>query len=299
MQFTILMFFQQLANPFLDFVSQFFTFFGESIPVIVIVLAIYWCDNKSRGFSLFMTLASSLIFVNIIKPIFHVARPFVKHPEIQGKRISTATGFSFPSGHTTTASTFYTSLALGTKNKKRWITAAIVLSVIVGISRMYLGVHWPTDVLAGFIIGLLASFLLYNFFTNFFEHKNCEITCLVVGLLCLVTSITFTVILTLNPELKINFSDLMKSLALTTGGLLGVYWDKTKINFSTSGSLGKKAVRFLVGLMGLLIISCIKFLFPGNLYFIGSLLKYSLIGLWATALFPFIAIKLNLMNHEN
>ena len=58
-------------------------------------------------------------------------------------RVETATGYSFPSGHTQTATTFWTSLAVQLKKKKWVYVLAVVMAVGAGISRLYLAVHWP------------------------------------------------------------------------------------------------------------------------------------------------------------
>ena len=298
MQYSILKFFQQIGNPFLDKLVEVITIFGETLPIIAIVLLIYWCINKKEGVALCSTLLSSLLFINIIKPIFHIERPFVKHADITGKRVETATGFSFPSGHTTTGATFYPTLAQSEKSNKGWLIASIVFALLIGLSRLYLGVHWPMDVATGFIIGLLSAFLLYPLFLRAYEKKYFDRGVLIVGIISFIIALPLSIILTLRPELKIYYSDLMKTAILASGALIGVFLERRYVNFSTGGTLGKKALRFILGLIGVGLISLLKLAFKGNLYFIGSIIRYGLIGLWATYLYPVIAIKMGLMNRE-
>lgn len=298
MQYSILKFFQLHSNPFLDKIVEIITIFGETLPIIAIVLLVYWCINKKEGVALCSTLLSSLLFINIIKPIFHIERPFVKHKDIQGKRVSTATGFSFPSGHTTTGATFYPTLAQNKKSNKGWLIASIIFAFFIGLSRLYLGVHWPLDVLAGLIIGLLSSFILYPLFLKAYDSERFTLGALITAIITLLIALPLAIILTIKPELKIYFSDLMKAAILSSGALLGVYLERKYINFSTGGTLGKKALRFIFGLVGVGLISLLKLIFTDNLYFIGCIIRYCLIGLWATYLFPLIAIKVGLMNYE-
>lgn len=298
MQYSILLFFQKLSNPVLDFLSETLTMFGESFVVILILLYIYWCVNKNRGFALFITLLSSLTLVNIIKPIFSVERPFVKYPDITGQRIHTATGFSFPSGHTTTAATFYPSLAVSAKHKKRSLLAAMLLAILIGFTRLYLGVHYPTDVLTGLVLGLLCTFFLYPIFYRSYESKRLTRISIILSVISLVISLILCTLILINGELEIYFMDLMKMLSLSFGSLLGFYLDKKHLNFSTSGSLGKKISRYFLGILGLGLIYLTKLIFPQSLYAISSFFRYSLIGYWATFMFPYLAIKFNLMNKE-
>ncbi len=298
MQYSILKFFQHLGNPFLDKLVEVITLFGEPLPVIAIFLLVYWCINKKEGVAIGATLVSSLLLTNTIKPIFHIERPFVKHPDIQGKRVSTATGFSFPSGHTTTGATFYPTLAQCGKPKKGWLIASIIFALLIGLSRLYLGVHWPMDVLVGFIIGLLSSLILYPLFLKVCESKKFTLSALILGVITFVVALPLAIIMTLKPELKIYYSDLMKTAILASGMFLGLFLERKHVNFSTGGTLGKKALRFSLGLVGIALISLLKLAFTGNLYFIGSLLRYGLIGFWASYLYPLIAIKVGLMNRE-
>jgi undecaprenyl-diphosphatase len=129
-QVSILLFFQKIANPVLDKLAVFFTLFGEGTISICVMLAILWCIDKRKGFAIAGTVFYGLTGMSIMKAIVRMPRPFTVIPELAAKRISTATGYSFPSGHTTTAATLYTSLAMAVK--KRWfsiICAALILMV--------------------------------------------------------------------------------------------------------------------------------------------------------------------------
>ncbi len=299
MQYSILKFFQQISNPFLDKVVEFITLFGETLPIISIILLVYWCINKKEGIALCSTLLSSLVFTNLVKPIFHIERPFVQHPDIVGKRVATATGFSFPSGHTTTGATFYPTLAQGEKSNKKWLFASIIFAVLIGLSRLYLGVHWPLDVIGGLIIGLLSSFLLYPMFLRTYNSKHYSSVVLIFSIVAFLLAFPLAITLTFKPEFDTYFSDLMKTSILAFGALFGLYFERKYINFSTGGTLGKKAIRFFVGIIGLGLISLLKFIFPQSLYYIGAIIRYGLIGIWATCIYPLIAIKIGIMSREN
>lgn len=130
---------------------------GHVVTVIVIVAALGLFIAK-RPREAAVVIACSLgtsILVNTLKPIFERARPsIVQH-------IDTVTGFSFPSGHTTTATAIYATLgvlvAAGIKERRLKIYVFAIsafIPLLVGFTRVFLGVHYPTDVLGGWCLGL-------------------------------------------------------------------------------------------------------------------------------------------------
>ena len=143
MQLDILLFFQSIANPFLDVLMNLVSMAGEIIIPLFIILLVYWCIDKKRGYAVTLSMLTALITTQIVTAIVRYPRPVMVYPElIGGGRLETATGYSFPSGHSTGASSFYGSLAV--LFRSRILRAiAIILIVMVPVSRMYLGVHWP------------------------------------------------------------------------------------------------------------------------------------------------------------
>lgn len=294
-QVSLLLFFQKIANPVLDKLAVFFTLFGEGTISICVMLAILWCIDKRKGFAIAGTVFSGLTGMSIMKAIVRMPRPFTVIPELAAKRISTATGYSFPSGHTTTAATLYTSLAMAVK--KRWfsiICAALIL--MVGLSRMYLGVHWPLDVAGGLILGILTSLFFYRMFASMEETAQAQYS-VIIGTASLITGIILAVLLFAGRIDDTAFSDMMKNFALFGGAYLGFFWDAKRIHFSTEGSLVQKLLRFILGFAVVLGIMALKHLVsdpPG--YYLMACFRYALTGLWATALHPYIGKKLRLFS---
>ncbi len=104
------------------------------------------------------SLTGNIALNGAIKDYFKIERPIGKYG-LKSMRVETATGYSFPSGHTQTATTFWTSIVI--LFKKKWLKILAVLMVTgAGLSRLYLAVHWPLDVILGFILGILFTIFL-------------------------------------------------------------------------------------------------------------------------------------------
>lgn len=298
MQASILRFLHRIATPFLDLLANGASFFGEETFVIAIVLLVFWNINKQKGFALYMNVLTSVLIMGILKAVVRAPRPFVVLDDIAGKRMGTATGYSFPSGHTTTAASFYTSLALLLKKRICSIIAAIMI-VLVGVSRLYLGVHWPNDVFAGLLIGVSISFLLYRWSLQLFEDRVRLVRFSIrYGLIATFVSLILSVLLNLELVDPVAFNDLMKTLALAGAGLLGFGFEEQIVRYRVEASLTKKILRYLLGMGVVIAIIASKALFPPSIYAISSFIRYSLVGVWATVLFPITGKSLHLFDDE-
>ena len=149
-------------------VISFFSAFGEEIFLILLLGFMYWSYDKAAGKRIGLSVLAGSIWVPMVKNIALRRRPYFDHTEIQILRpvepgadlydIS-AQGYSFPSGHSTNAVTTMGSLAY--HYKKSWLKVlAILIPLLVGFSRVVVGAHYPTDVMAGWLIGSLAVFLI-------------------------------------------------------------------------------------------------------------------------------------------
>jgi undecaprenyl-diphosphatase len=265
MQESIMLFFLNIANPVLDTVANLVTMFGEESFVIAFILYIFYNYNKKSGFILFTSTLYSVIAMGVLKAIVRAPRPFQVLESIQGKRVQTATGYSFPSGHTTTAASAYTSLALIFQKRAVSIICALAIA-LVGISRLYLGVHWPNDVFGGLVLGASISMLAYRPLALLYDDKEKRIKVnTIVGIVSAAAALILAILLSLHVVDEVAFTDLMKVLALGGGGFLGFVFENKRVNFSTDGSWPKKIIRYLIGLGGVVAIMAAKALFPASL----------------------------------
>ena len=252
-QLNILMYLQSIRNELLTSIFTFFTICTE-VPVITILTGLlYWCINKKAGQRTLFALCGSLNINVGIKNFVKMARPIGVNG-LESLRVETATGYSFPSGHTQTATTFWTSIIY--LFRKTWIFIIGILMILgAGISRLYLGVHWPMDVIVGWGLGIVFSILFIKLFNYVDDSKNYYI---LVGLMIIFGVCTYF----------IGGEDLYKMFGLYTGFVLGYMVEDTYINFSTENEtrrknifakkspkfegLVKKIVRFIVGIISLL-----------------------------------------------
>ncbi|MGE4584391.1 MAG: phosphatase PAP2 family protein [Sphaerochaeta sp.] len=296
MQTSILLFFLSIANPFLDAFANLASIIGEQTVVIAIILYIFWNYDKKKGFSLFSSVLLAVLSMGILKALVRSPRPFQVLDSIQGKRLQTATGYSFPSGHTTTGASFYTALALVFQKKWLSITCAVLMT-LVGLSRLYLGVHWPIDVFGGLLLGVSVSFFFHRYLDSLYDDQNRRIRfALWFGTISFVSALVISILLNLSLIDEVAFTDLLKVLALGGGGYLGFALENLKVQFSTKATIGKQIARYLLGLAVVLLIMAAKAVIPESLYAVGSFVRYTLVGLWATGLYPLIGKSLHLFS---
>ncbi len=172
------------------FVNQ-LSFFAISYIVLLPVF-VYWCLDKKKGLFILYAWKFSQTFNAILKLTACIYRPWIKDSRIipANNALSTAGGYSFPSGHTMMCTPIYGGLAVITKNKalKYFLVFMILLTMI---SRNYLGVHTPQDVLVGFAFGLLALWLTQKAFAYLDTHPEKDVLFMVFAFLAGVGTLVY------------------------------------------------------------------------------------------------------------
>ena len=145
---------QSFHNPSLDAFFILLSFSGSEPTYILLITVLFWNVDKRFGFRLAVLFLTSMAFNGFLKGFFHTQRP-IGQPGIRSIYLSSATGDSFPSGHSQGAATFYPYLWVRWRRQKRWLGIGFLMIIGIGFSRLYLGVHWPGDILGGFLFGAL------------------------------------------------------------------------------------------------------------------------------------------------
>ena len=159
MEIQILHWFESLHNPITDPIMYFITTLGNGgifwIILAAAMLIILPKRYKKVGLSMAIALILSLIFCNgIMKHMWARPRAFW----VEGQNFQTIHDYSFPSGHS--SASFAAATAIFMWQKKEG-TAALVLAALIAVSRLYLTVHYPTDVLAGTVTGIIYGIAAY------------------------------------------------------------------------------------------------------------------------------------------
>lgn len=201
MDIEYLLFLQNFRNGINDALTPFFEMISLfAVTYLIIVPAfIYWCIDKRSGL---YTLASynACVAVNaVIKLSVCAYRPWIRDSRIlpAGDAITTATGYSFPSGHTTTATPIYGGMAVTAWKKFRWISViGIICVALTAFSRNYLGVHTPQDVLVGLTLGIVTLIAMSALFKYLAKHPEKENIFLAIGVIFGIAAIIY---ITLKP----------------------------------------------------------------------------------------------------
>lgn len=152
---------EKIRMPGLNELMLAVTRLGEETAFLVVALIVFWCVDKKKGYYIMAVGFLGTMANQMVKLACRVPRPWVIDPEfpILEQAREAATGYSFPSGHTQSAVGTFGCMAASTE-RKWWRNVCILLAALVGFSRMYVGVHTPSDVLVGagmacLLVGLL------------------------------------------------------------------------------------------------------------------------------------------------
>lgn len=281
-QISILTWLQSFKNPVLDQFFLLVTISAEELFIIAVAAWFMWCQNKKLAQRVGFAFLTSTVVNPTLKDMFAIDRP-IGIDGIDSMRIETAPGYSFPSGHAQSATSFWFAAALGIH--RRWIAIlATVMIILVAISRLYLGVHWFTDVIAGVFFGLIWVYFIDRIFC-YCDRKN------KMGYLWCVI-IPFAIACLLFPDNK----PLIVSFGASIGFLAGLQLERKYLNFDVQGALWQKLIRFALGLVMLLLIKAgLKPLLPFA-DVINDLIRYGCIGFWITAGGPWLFQRLRVLN---
>jgi len=297
MQESLLYFFQLHASPTLDNLFKIITMLGEQYFIVFIITLIFWNKSKKTGVLLSFAFTISAVTNDLMKLTFHTKRPFQVLEGISGKRTHTATGYSFPSGHTQGSTAFFCTIAFITK-RKIFLPVAILLSFLIGFSRLYLGVHWPVDIAGGLLFGIIVAIFVSTYLQHLYDDRKKFMKLTIIFMLF---TISMTLILTLFNyfylEQQLYLNNYYKISGAVTGILYGYHLEEKYYPFTTAHTLKIKTWRYLLGISStLMLLVGLKKIFPDPIIF--DLIRYLLVGFNITFMFPVVGLKLGLFKAE-
>ena len=305
--------FLQSLDPTLQSIMTVITMLGDQIFYILFMPTIYWCVDAWAGVRIGVMLLSSASFNGFFKVLLKGPRPYwISDKIVPGVH---ETSFGIPSGHAMNSTSVWGQSALETKNRKA-IWSAIILVLLIAVSRLVLGVHFLSDVLLGLLLGLLLLLvfnklqkplgawlkmqslkdqILLAFFSSLF----------VIGMNAMVIALSSGWQMPADWAARAGEVDpLSLEGALTTAGLWfgmlgGFAWLRVRRGVIQSRfGTWQRIARYLVGIAGVVVLYAgLGAIFPDNPGLISAVLRYFryfLIGIWIACLSPLLFEKLKI-----
>lgn len=293
-EISLIMFIQNYLNEIWVLFFSFISEFGDRLFLVLIIGLLYWGYNKEFGKYVATNALASVLMNAIIKNIFDRRRPYFDNKEIEAlKKVEAdadindlaGQGYSFPSGHATNTASIFGSLYLYTKNNIILIIS-IIISLLVGISRFALGVHYPTDVICGWILGLIIIYIVSFLRKRMSENKLYILLILISSIGCLYC----------------DSNDYYSGLGLMIGCFGGFIFEEKYIKFENTNVLYKVIIRVLLGAALFLGISSLcKLPFSEELLISKNaiaysirLIRYALASFISIGIYPYIFKKINI-----
>ena len=260
---------------------------GEEIIIVLLVAVLYFCIDKLFAQKLLYTLLTSIGINGIVKNLVKFPRPF-STGKITCVREGTATGYSFPSGHTQSFAT--TSTTIAKKVKKVWVAIIVgILIALVAFSRLYLGAHYPSDVVVGAVLGITIAIVGSIFFDKIKNKKWLYLGTILIEL-------PFVIFFLITPDVE--YEDFFKAFGMIVGFLLAVMFEEKYAPLEYNIGTGKKVLRVLIGVaLALIVKEGLKLIFVSNLLGVTLLLealRYGMLIFATLGIGPWIFKKLKI-----
>lgn len=291
-EWKILEWFNKIDSSILDYFFYIIAQIGGSVGILILMTLIYWCINKEKGIKLAYICILGINLNGVLKGLILAKRPFqydgYEHlRKLEGTSLSDgASGTSFPSGHSQNSATLYSSILRYIK--KNWvIICCIVMMIIVPLSRLYLGVHFPGDVIVGVGLGIIST-LIFGTLIDKFYHKKYVV--FIITTLCFIPFLFF-------PNMG---KDFYKGMGILFGCLLGLFLEEKYVNFAIAKSKKVNVLRYLFGLLlmiiiylGAHVINHLDFILANQfLLRTSNLVTHAALALLAIVLVPYLFTKI-------
>jgi undecaprenyl-diphosphatase len=243
-----------LRHPIADTFFSIITYLGDETCFLALALILFWCVSKRRGYYLFAVGFFGVAVNQFLKLWFRIPRPWVSDPNftiVESARAAAA-GYSFPSGHT--QNIVGTLGVIGVTTRRTWLRVLCIAgAVLVPFSRMYLGVHYPTDVGVALVTAVVLIFVLYPIMQKakndprwMYGVLGC-MTLVAIGYLCYLNLWKFPADLDAD-NYNEGLSNGWKLFGALVGLIVAYSIDERKIRFREQAPLPGQICKVVVGL---------------------------------------------------
>lgn len=249
---------------------------NETLYLIVISIS-YWCVSKRKAFHMIVMLCFSGYIGIVIKEFMKIPRPYT-YDGIQSLYEKSAASYSFPSTHVQLATTFWGSFMILYKKRIIWMIG-IVFIILVSISRLYLRVHWLSDIIGAVLFSVIVVYLYTKVTMGLSDRKFILLQRIILAVSLIMYVMTSQV-------------DNLKLLGVLTGSTIGIMLENHFINMNEINDFKMQVVKTVLGLSILLVVQLLlKKVIPDMYY-----LRYVLTGFTITFLCPFMFHMLRIKN---
>lgn len=303
----------QALGGWLKLPMEIFTFLGDEQFYLIAIPLVYWCLHKGLGADLGIMLVLSSFTNTSLKSFFKHSRPFWENATLG---LSSASSFSTPSGHAQSSAALFGQVGrfgADRRNRWLWIGGMGLLIILVALSRVYLGVHFPGDILWGAAVGLGLLALYYGLKPvllprlmrlSLAAHVLLALVAatIIFGVIALMLSIPFGSGQMFG-ELYVEawgsaLSDAGTVAGLAIGLWIGLVLETRYIGFSVAGSWWQRVLHYLIGVAGLFAVWMgLRMIFPQEPLVLGlalRIVRYGLAMLWAIAIWPWLFVRIGL-----
>lgn len=272
MDIEILLALQGFRNGAGSFLAAFLskmTWLGELPTTIIAMALIYWCVNKDFGAYFLMGWSGNRLVNGMLKVTACAYRPWIRDARIvpYGDSITTATGYSFPSGHTMNAATLFGGVAVRKDYPRALRIVLGLLVLLVGFSRNYLGVHTPQDVLVGIVAGTLVMFLTMKLMQWVTLHPEKDLLVAGIGAALAIAVAIYAAVKPYPVDMDETGKVLVDGAKMANDTFKGVSWcvaflcgwilERRFVQFSTDVSMMQRMTRLVFGLLSYYVVSLI------------------------------------------
>ncbi len=291
---------QSHSSAWLDAVFGIFTTLGYEEAYLVLLPLIYWCIHKEAGVALSYISLLTAWANSLVKHIFAIPRP--SDPRIEMRAPRPETSPSFPSGHAQNAVVNWGYLAYRLRSWGIW-AAAFALMVGVGLSRIVLGVHFPQDVIGGWLIGMV---LLVGYIWaaptagRWLDRQKVAVQ----STLALVVPLALVFLSPPDADGLYPTEGVVTPMSAAAGVGLGLVMERSLVQFRVDGAWWRRVLRFLAGLLltgsvylgpKLLLSEELSYGLAVTLRFV----RYALLGWVVTFLCPWLFVRLRLADRAD